>query len=67
MLRRIKVWLWKKRLAHARKYRIGFERFIVRERARINYDVEHCEVMLARAEMAIVEHRANTTLAANTK
>lgn len=55
----LQSWYYRQRLAHARAQQRGLERVIEMERARARYDVEHCEVMLARTDVARITRRAD--------
>jgi hypothetical protein len=53
------LWLWERRLAHARGVAKGLEDEHRQERQNAQLDVEYCEIMAARARIAIVKARAD--------
>lgn len=68
MFRAIKLaltqWYWRNRLGHARDFAHNLEGTIMNERARAARDVQHCEVMLSRANVARIEYNADRRMAA---
>lgn len=60
-------WLYRKwELMHARQFRARLELTITAERERAQRDVERAELMERRAEMAIVEARADRRIPEDT-
>lgn len=59
MIARLRLWLWERRLAHARTLHRGLEREFCRDIAHAKLDVETCEVMVARARVEVVRERAD--------
>jgi len=55
---------WRVRLHHARGYRYGMEEVHRRDVFAAQADLDHCETMRARAQMAFVEARADKRIPA---
>lgn len=62
MIKRLRLWLWERRLVHARTVRSGIEREFCREIARAQQDLDHCETMTSRARMDLVRRRADRSM-----
>lgn len=66
MIKALKLWLWERRLSHARGVRAQVERDFARERQRAQFDLEHCEAMVSRARMDVIKARADRIKARRT-
>jgi hypothetical protein len=58
--------LWRWRLTQARRHRNGMEVIARSELAKAQFDVEYCRKKFARADMAVIEARADRALARGT-
>jgi hypothetical protein len=59
MIRLLQLMYWRWRLNLARRYRAECERILRWEIRKAQYDFEHCQTQVARAQMAVIEARAD--------
>lgn len=60
----LRRWYWHHRLASARRYRAALDRVQDMDRRKAQYELDHCETMLARADADAVAARADRALRA---